>query len=83
MVNHKDECKSNNDLSNLEWCNNQYNKEYSQGKKVIQYDLQGRLIATYNSASSASRATGIGQGSISRVARGERNQTNGYVFIYS
>lgn len=29
IVNHKDENPSNNDLSNLEWCNHSYNANYS------------------------------------------------------
>lgn len=33
MVNHKDECKHNNVVSNLEWCDARYNVEYSKAKK--------------------------------------------------
>lgn len=32
QVNHKDENKSNNDISNLEWCTNEYNSRY--GTKI-------------------------------------------------
>lgn len=34
QVNHKDEIKSHNYINNLEWCDAQYNKAYSSGKKV-------------------------------------------------
>lgn len=82
MVNHKDENKSNNDLNNLEWCDNQYNKEYSQGKKVAQYDLEGNFIAEYKSSSSCARAIGILPSSVSAVARGEKKSYKGFVFVY-
>ena len=29
LVNHKDECKTNNRADNLEWCNHAYNVQYS------------------------------------------------------
>ena len=29
IVNHKDECKTNNNVNNLEWCTYQYNSQYS------------------------------------------------------
>lgn len=33
QVNHKDEDKSNNNVDNLEWCDNTYNVNYGTGKK--------------------------------------------------
>ena len=33
MVNHKDENKTNNCVDNLEWCNNQYNVNYSSERR--------------------------------------------------
>ena len=35
QVNHIDQCKANNALSNLEWCNAAYNVNYSKAKKVL------------------------------------------------
>jgi len=35
QVNHKDENKSNNDASNLEWCNREYNLNYGTRKERI------------------------------------------------
>lgn len=35
LVNHKDECKSNNNVENLEWCDYSYNVQYSAHKRCI------------------------------------------------
>lgn len=50
-------------------------------KEVFQYK-NGVLINTFGSALEAQRKTGISQGQISRVCRGERSHTRGFVFSY-
>lgn len=37
-VNHKDEDKTNNKVSNLEWCTPRYNSHYSNSKPVLMLD---------------------------------------------
>lgn len=64
-----------------------YTPEYSEiedkrSKIVYQYDLDGLLLATFNSAREASKQLGIGLSSITRCCRGERKQTSGYKFSY-
>ena len=62
-VNHKDENKTNNCSSNLEWCTYQYNNNYGTArlrssdtvsKAVSQFTLEGELIAKYRSVAVAS-----------------------------
>lgn len=40
-INHIDEDKNNNHISNLEWCSHQYNKEYSGCK--VEYTLENKI----------------------------------------
>lgn len=42
QVNHKDENKFNNNVSNLEWCNEQYNSNYGTGKIRLAESLRRR-----------------------------------------
>jgi len=51
-------------------------------KEVFQFSLDGNLLAKYNSASEASRQSGISKTCITRVCRGERTQTGGFNWEY-
>lgn len=69
IINHKDENKSNNNLSNIEWCTIPYNNSYgtrlerlsesnTNGKKsktVYQYTLDGELVNVWPSANECGR----------------------------
>jgi len=83
QVNHKDEDKTNNNVENLEWCDNQYNNTYRDIHKrkaipVIQYDLDGNEIARYYGLFEAERQTGILHCEISKVAKHKRKTAGGY-----
>ena len=50
QINHKDENKNNNNVSNLEWCDNQYNAEYSKCKFkwIIENLITNEIIEVIN-----------------------------------
>lgn len=57
-------------------------KKDSRLKSVNQISLDGDLIACYESASGASRMTGISKTCITRCCRGERQQSGGFLWKY-
>lgn len=80
-VNHKDRDPSNNRIDNLEWCNRQYNIEYSKNIPVSQY-LNGEKIAEYKSITYASQLTGINRRAINNALRGWAETAGGYEWKY-
>ena len=81
-VNHIDENRTNNVVSNLEWCTNSYNIAYSRGKRVCQFTKDGEYLATYNCIQDASREYGIPTTNISKCCKGIRHTAGGYVWYY-
>lgn len=98
QVNHKDECKTNNVVSNLEYCDAAYNSNYgtrnermgkgltnhpNRSKTVYQYTLDGSLVGSYPSVNEAGRRTGYSYGHISACCLGKRKHHRGYLWSYS
>lgn len=99
QVNHIDGNKKNNNVSNLEWCNNSYNQihayahglndqsKYDAGRpkrKVAQIDIHTKeIIFIYESISNASIETDTQSSLIRKVCKGERSKTKGYKWRYA
>ena len=75
-INHKDENKANNHVSNLEWCDNTYN---SKDLSVYCFDLD----KYFKSASEAAVHTGACRTSILKVCRRQLHQAGGMLWCYS
>ena len=86
-INHKDEVKTNNVSSNLEWMSRADNVAYSQpqwGKRSVQmFDKStGELLKTFPSTMEAERVTGISRSHISKCCKGKYKSTGGYIWKY-
>ena len=97
QVNHIDENKENNCVSNLEFCTNKYNSGYGTrnerisktmtnnskiSKKVNQYDKQGNFIKEWVSLQEAGRQTKINVRNICSCCKGKYKTAGGYIWKY-
>ena len=91
QVNHKDENKSNNLPSNLEWCDRIYNTNYGTGiyrssskkrKPIEQLTLAGQHVAYYDSLTEATEANGMKRFGIINVCKGRQKSAYGYQWRY-
>jgi hypothetical protein len=89
VINHKDKCRSNNRVDNLEWCTQKYNNEYSNTQEkasssrkmsIWQFDKSFNFIKEYESAADAERELGYSHISISECCRGEAKSYKGYIW---
>lgn len=92
QVNHIDEDKHNNCLSNLEWVTASENTQHSIHKRkgvkrgkikpVEQYTSNGVFIAVYKNQCEAARQTGVSRYSISDALRGRTAVAGGYIWRF-
>ena len=87
QVNHIDENKLNNDLSNLEWCTVRENLVHGTRmkriaeknfKKVIQLDLNDNVLNVFESIKQAGQETGVFATSISACCNGRIKSSGGF-----
>lgn len=98
LVNHIDEDKHNNIVSNLEWCTHKYNTNYGSAPKkmseshknnpiyckpVVQYTMDGQFIKSYPSAKEAAKQIGLHAQNIGACCRGLYSQTGGFRWRYA
>ena len=90
-VNHKDENKANNNVSNLEWCSIAYNNNYNdrtiriaQKKSipVYQYTISGDFVKQWESSKDAADHYGCTRENIQLVCRGKANTAVGFKWSY-
>lgn len=86
-VNHKDCNRTNNNVDNLEWCDNSYNQRYREkhgealGRPMFAISLETLEVLRFPSQIEAGRELGVNRQNINHVLKGERNQAGGYWFV--
>lgn len=91
-MNHKDEDKTNNIVSNLEWCDVKYNMNYGNRNKkiaeahskiVLQIDKNTNVIINiFPSLMEAERQTGCRGSHICSCCKGRYKTSGGYKWSY-
>jgi len=88
IVNHIDQNKKNDKVSNLEWITHKGNYEHSKNsykhysKHVVQASLEGEFIQEFQSMRQAEDETGIKSALICLVCQGKRRKAGEFTWFY-
>lgn len=88
QVNHKDECKTNNMVDNLEWCSGDYNSNYGTRNTRIGERLSKKVLCvetgiTYQSVNDIQQKLGYSAGNICLCCNGKRKSAYKYHWKYA
>ena len=83
VVNHINEIKTDNRVTNLEWCTQRYNIRYSQAKPVNQYSKDGEFIRRWDCINEIQYQTGFKSSFISACCKGRYKLAYGYIWRYA
>lgn len=91
QINHKDECRSNNNVENLEWCDSKYNNSYGNHAKraaeklsigIYMYDMFNGETRRYQSTAEVAKKLNLDTGHVAKVLKGKSDNHKGYIFMY-
>lgn len=85
-INHIDEDKTNNDVTNLEWCTASENRVHSNHQyscKINQLSLDGKFIKEWESAHEIQRELGFAHNYIIAVCKNKFKQAYGFKWRYA
>jgi hypothetical protein len=92
QINHKDEDKTNNRVENIEYCNNDYNRNYgtrnkrasaSCRKPILQFTKEDVFIRKWDGAIEVEKELGFDNSSITKCCKGKQKSAYGFVWMYA